>query len=65
MGAQDGDYECLDTATELESCGGCVSLGSGQDCTAILGAWNVGCEQGHCAGKSYRVFPMNPFYILF
>ncbi|KAF8237843.1 hypothetical protein L208DRAFT_1245223 [Tricholoma matsutake] len=49
VGAWRGDYECLDTTTELESCGGCVSLGRGQDCTAIPGAWNVGCEQGHCA----------------
>jgi len=48
FGAKGGDYECLDTATELESCGGCASLGSGQDCTAITGAWNVGCDQGHC-----------------
>ncbi|KDR85002.1 hypothetical protein GALMADRAFT_131762 [Galerina marginata CBS 339.88] len=43
-----GDYECLDTATELESCGGCSTLGKGQDCTAIKGVWNVGCEQGSC-----------------
>jgi len=42
------DYECLDTTFELESCGGCVALGKGQDCTAIKGAWNVGCEQGSC-----------------
>ncbi|KAF9056179.1 hypothetical protein BJ165DRAFT_486772 [Panaeolus papilionaceus] len=42
------DYECLDTAVELESCGGCASLGQGQDCTQIEGAWNVGCEQGTC-----------------
>jgi len=54
-----GDYECLDVTTELESCGGCVSLGQGRDCTAIPGAWNVGCEQGTCAVYScaagYRV----------
>ncbi|KAJ6519830.1 protein priA [Mycena sanguinolenta] len=43
------DYECIDTAVELESCGGCASLGQGQDCTAIPGVWNVGCEQGRCA----------------
>ncbi|KAJ7092739.1 hypothetical protein C8R44DRAFT_646700 [Mycena epipterygia] len=43
------DFECVDTAVELESCGGCASLGQGQDCTAIKGAWNVGCEQGRCA----------------
>ncbi|KAF7339463.1 hypothetical protein MSAN_02160600 [Mycena sanguinolenta] len=46
------DYECIDTAVELESCGGCASLDQGQDCTAIPGAWNVGCEQGRCAGMS-------------
>lgn len=43
------DFECLDTANEFESCGGCASIGRGQDCTAIEGAWNVGCEQGSCA----------------
>lgn len=43
-----GDYECLDTTTELESCGGCTSLKQGQDCTKIEGAWNVGCNQGSC-----------------
>ncbi|KAJ3539444.1 hypothetical protein NM688_g6357 [Phlebia brevispora] len=44
-----GDYECLDTTTELESCGGCASTGAGQDCTAIEGAWNVACNKGSCA----------------
>jgi hypothetical protein len=43
------DLECLDTTNELESCGGCASVGKGQDCTAIEGAWNVGCELGTCA----------------
>ncbi|TFK57294.1 hypothetical protein OE88DRAFT_1650935 [Heliocybe sulcata] len=43
------DYECLDTTSELESCGGCASTGKGQDCTAIEGAWNVGCNKGACA----------------
>jgi hypothetical protein len=43
------DFECLDVTNELESCGGCASIGRGQDCTAIEGAWNVGCEQGSCA----------------
>ncbi|KAI0756993.1 hypothetical protein C8Q80DRAFT_1116293 [Daedaleopsis nitida] len=42
------DWECLDTRTELESCGGCASTGAGQDCTAIPGAWNVGCNNGKC-----------------
>ncbi|TFK77087.1 hypothetical protein BDN72DRAFT_884676 [Pluteus cervinus] len=44
-----GGYECIDTVNDLESCGGCVTTGQGQDCTAIPGAWNVGCEQGVCA----------------
>jgi len=43
-----GDYECLDTTAELESCGGCTSKSEGQDCTAIKGAWNVGCDAGKC-----------------
>lgn len=45
------DFECLDTFNELESCGGCASVGKGEDCTSIEGSWNVGCEQGTCAGK--------------
>ncbi|KAJ7786323.1 protein priA [Mycena metata] len=49
VGLSTKDYECVDTAVELESCGGCASLGQGEDCTAIAGAWNVGCEQGRCA----------------
>jgi len=44
-----GDYECIDTTNDLESCGGCASLGEGEDCTAIYGGWNVGCVQGNCA----------------
>lgn len=46
-----GDYECVDTYADLESCGGCASTGAGQDCTAIEGVWNVGCNQGRCASK--------------
>lgn len=41
-------YECIDTQAELESCGGCLSEGQGQDCTAIAGAKNVGCGAGRC-----------------
>ena len=44
------DYECIDTEHDLQSCGGCSSTGAGQDCMAIRGAWNVGCERGFCAG---------------
>jgi len=49
------DYECIDTEHDLQSCGGCPSTGSGRDCTAIRGAWNVGCERGHCAG-AFTIF---------
>ena len=50
-----GDYECIDTFRDLESCGGCASLGHGEDCTAIRGAWNVGCHRGHCVGKWFEI----------
>lgn len=43
-----GGYECVDPTEELRFCGGCPSLGFGQDCTTIKGAGNVGCEQGTC-----------------
>jgi hypothetical protein len=43
-----GEYECLNTKVELESCGGCASTGKGQDCTQIPNAWNVGCSEGSC-----------------
>lgn len=58
-----GDFECLDTTNELESCGGCASLGQGQDCTNIKGAWNVGCERGTCEGKPYssHLIPHDPY----
>ncbi|GAA6015688.1 hypothetical protein JCM10207_008174 [Rhodosporidiobolus poonsookiae] len=43
-----GTYECLDTSSELESCGGCISKGAGEDCTAIKGAQGVTCQSGGC-----------------
>ncbi|GAA5974165.1 hypothetical protein JCM11641_003476 [Rhodosporidiobolus odoratus] len=43
-----GTYECLDTTSELESCGGCISKGAGEDCTSIKGAQGVTCESGDC-----------------
>ncbi|KZV77714.1 hypothetical protein PENSPDRAFT_679253 [Peniophora sp. CONT] len=42
------DYECVDTAQDVQSCGGCSSVNSDFDCTAIEGSWNVGCEKGAC-----------------
>lgn len=57
-------YECIDTRTNLESCGGCVvpysltgsSLDDddeeepdmGVDCTALPGVSDVGCHAGRC-----------------
>ncbi|WVR08514.1 hypothetical protein IAU60_005569 [Kwoniella sp. DSM 27419] len=53
---KDGEwaYECIDFATELESCGGCAATGQGTDCTAIPHAASVGCEQGSCAVYTCR-----------
>jgi len=47
-GLTGSDYECVNTKTDLDSCGGCASTGQGQDCGAIEGAWNFGCEEGTC-----------------
>lgn len=50
-----GDYECVDTLVDLDNCGGCASLGEGQNCNAIPGVWNVGCEQSACKSElSFR-----------
>jgi len=43
-----GGFECIDM-DELTSCGGCVSEGTGQDCTAIEGARIFSCISGRCA----------------
>ncbi|KAL1413824.1 hypothetical protein Q8F55_001608 [Vanrija albida] len=52
------DYECIDTTSELESCGGCAygdfvgngTLATGTDCTAIPGVvrGGVSCFRGDC-----------------
>ncbi|KAJ3487120.1 hypothetical protein NLI96_g3750 [Meripilus lineatus] len=46
-------YECIDTSSDLESCGGCaipLAPGSprGIDCTAIPGVVDVSCRTGNC-----------------
>ncbi|WVW81151.1 hypothetical protein I302_103142 [Kwoniella bestiolae CBS 10118] len=63
VGGANGAYECIDTNSELEACGGCLygTLGStnttvGQDCTtipAVLGG--VTCENGQC--RAYKCKP--------
>lgn len=35
-------YECLDTKTSLESCGGCSSAGQGEDCSKLPNTVGVG-----------------------
>ncbi|GAA5969703.1 hypothetical protein JCM11641_008010 [Rhodosporidiobolus odoratus] len=42
-----GGFECVDTSSNLEQCGGCASQG-GVDCTAIAGAESVGCVDSVC-----------------
>jgi len=52
-------HECIDTQTEITSCGGCESLNEGENCLAIEGADEVGCELGRC-----RVFSAMPGYAM-
>jgi len=48
----DSAFECVDVLTNLESCGGCIADGVGQDCTQIVGALDVECAAGACAVSS-------------
>ncbi|WWC63610.1 uncharacterized protein I303_106215 [Kwoniella dejecticola CBS 10117] len=41
-------YECINPLEDLQSCGGCASMGAGQDCSAIPGAKWMGCNTGKC-----------------
>ncbi|KAH8094606.1 hypothetical protein BXZ70DRAFT_348089 [Cristinia sonorae] len=46
-------WECIDTTSDLESCGGCavpltISSPQGIDCTAIPGVADVSCHAGSC-----------------
>ncbi|POY75869.1 hypothetical protein BMF94_0951 [Rhodotorula taiwanensis] len=40
-------FECLDTETNLEQCGGCANS-DGVDCTGLAGVAAVGCVGGRC-----------------
>ncbi|KAG9093584.1 hypothetical protein FRC07_011439 [Ceratobasidium sp. 392] len=42
------DMECVDTASDLHSCGGCTSIGQGQNCLTIPNAKVSTCSQGAC-----------------
>jgi hypothetical protein len=50
----DGAFECVDTSANIESCGGCVAEGRGQDCTAIEGASDVACIASRCVVSACR-----------
>ncbi|WWC86406.1 uncharacterized protein L201_001282 [Kwoniella dendrophila CBS 6074] len=44
----DTPYECVLSQEDLYSCGGCTTLGTGLDCTAIPGVLSVSCSIGVC-----------------
>ncbi|WWC66386.1 uncharacterized protein I206_100287 [Kwoniella pini CBS 10737] len=44
----DTPYECILPQEDLYSCGGCTTLGTGLDCTAIPGVLSVSCAIGTC-----------------
>lgn len=52
-GSFSAGYQCINTQEELESCGGCETLGEGQNCNFIMGA-NAGCSSGKCVIFSCR-----------
>ncbi|EJU00473.1 hypothetical protein DACRYDRAFT_23351 [Dacryopinax primogenitus] len=58
------NWECIDTRSDLESCGGCLvgvmgTSGTGVDCTAIEGVEDVACNEAKCqvfsCASGYRV----------
>ncbi|KAH7342048.1 hypothetical protein B0J17DRAFT_715188 [Rhizoctonia solani] len=42
------ESECIDTRTQLTSCGGCASIGKGQNCAAIPNAKVTTCQASRC-----------------
>lgn len=44
-----GVFECIDTQTNLDMCGGCAPLG--QVCSDIVGAVSIECVGGRCLGE--------------
>jgi len=43
-----GRFECLDTSSNIDSCGGCAAQGEGQVCSAIANVDNVACVNSKC-----------------
>lgn len=51
VGLREG-HECIDTQTNLESCGACLSEG-GVDCSRLMGAaLDVACVAGRCRSSA-------------
>lgn len=46
--AKHAGFECLDISSDVDSCGGCVSEGKGQECGAIDFVAGVECRNGAC-----------------
>lgn len=44
-------WECIDTTSSLDSCGGCMGSG-GENCLSITGALGVGCFESKCQVSS-------------
>ncbi|KAL7420740.1 hypothetical protein Q5752_004691 [Cryptotrichosporon argae] len=42
------EWECVHYEDDLYSCGGCLTLGTGADCTALANVLAVGCEAAAC-----------------
>jgi hypothetical protein len=55
IGPHSQGYECLDVASDKESCGGCSSSNTGVDCTLIDGAQDVTCMAGTCQVETCEV----------
>ncbi|QRV74752.1 hypothetical protein RhiJN_02767 [Ceratobasidium sp. AG-Ba] len=53
-GALTGESECINTYSELTSCGGCTSIGQGQDCTKIANVHVSTCLGGTCQVMSCK-----------
>lgn len=46
--SSDAPWECVNYLEDLYSCGGCTTLGTGVDCTALPGVRSVSCAAAQC-----------------
>lgn len=47
-------FECIDTSSDLEACGGCPGDGGAVDCSALPHVGVVGCVNGACRVSSCK-----------